>query len=219
MAVAVIAKVQPGGNMSIKCWQSAQVVMMFQVTFASRAFSRHYRSDMGQILADLSQIRITNQVHATRINCMEWRQCLEHLSQWHRCSLQGAYAQRGRTNAPPAPANQWMRIDTGVPMTNQDQTIADQGRDAEYDELIELDQLVTVAAEKEAWAAQQAYQITQVEQTQRDHAAHLNAQFHALAQFTNCYDWDKHGDRLRQFLLTVRPQIDTRWQIFKPPGA
>jgi len=65
---------------------------------------------------------ITNQVIASAANMIDWRQCLKFGSEWHKTTLQGAYAvwqSRGST-VPVCPQNQWMRMKSGQPMLPSD---------------------------------------------------------------------------------------------------
>ena len=65
---------------------------------------------------------ITNQVIASAANMIDWRQCLKFGSEWHKTTLQGAYAvwqSRGST-VPVCPQNQWMRMESGQPMLPSD---------------------------------------------------------------------------------------------------
>ena len=70
----------------------------------------------------------TSQVCATRANVLEWRSCLSAVAEWHQCSLQGAYSlwQAGSGQYPACPANQWLILPQGQPLTAVDQYKADQ---------------------------------------------------------------------------------------------
>ena len=90
-------------------------------------FQQAVRQWMYDIKYSVGQIEVTSQVSATRANIMEWRSCLQFGSQWHKVSLQAAYKlwQGKLLSCPACPANQWGALQSGQPMMQLDQSIAD----------------------------------------------------------------------------------------------
>ena len=80
-----------------------------------------------QFMNAMKAVENTSQVCATRANVVEWRSCLQTLSQWHKVSLQSAYKlwQLKLGSLPPCPARQWGVLSMGMPMGHSDQSIAD----------------------------------------------------------------------------------------------
>jgi hypothetical protein len=91
----------------------------------------------------------TSQVCATRANVMEWRNCLDFSSKWHKCSLQSAYMlwQKKQSTVPACPASQRMQLPTGQPMSQMDQFIADSEWPVTKMQILEIDSCLSVAHE------------------------------------------------------------------------
>ena len=98
-----------------------------------------------QFMKALKAVENTSQVCATRANVIEWRSCLQLLSQWHRLSLQSAYKlwQLKLGSVPPCPANQWGVLSSGTPMAHSDQSIADTEFPQYKVEWCKVDQMVS----------------------------------------------------------------------------
>ena len=94
-------------------------------------------------------VATTSQVCATRANVMEWRNCLDFSSKWHKCSLQGAYMlwQKKQSTVPCCPASQRMQLQTGQPLSQLDQFIADSEWPATKMQILEIDSCLSVAHE------------------------------------------------------------------------
>ena len=91
----------------------------------------------------------TSQVCATRANLMEWRSCLAFSAKWHQCSVQGAYLlwQKKQSSVPACPASQRMLLETGQPMSQLDQFLADSDWPAIRLKVYEIDSYLSVAHE------------------------------------------------------------------------
>jgi hypothetical protein len=79
------------------------------------------------IASNMQAVALTSQVCATTANLIEWRSCLAFSAKWHKCSVQGAYVlwQKKRSGVPAWPASQRMQLETGQPLPQLDQFMAD----------------------------------------------------------------------------------------------
>ena len=130
---------------------------------------------------------VTSQVQATRENVMEWRSCLQFASQWHGCSLQGAYSlwQQQLQCSPACPANQWMQVASGQPMIPSDAQLAAVDLPSEKLAQLKLESSLTTVHELWVHCNEGVRQFTQHE---KEHLQSMNELYwefaHQSSQFS-----------------------------------
>jgi hypothetical protein len=125
-------------------WAMAVVAVVQSMLFVHKSM-QHLKS----IDKHMRAVGNTSQVCATRANLIEWRSCLAFTAKWHQCSLQGAYLlwQKGQSSVPACPASQVMLLETGQPMSQLDQFMADEEWPALRLQVLEIDSGLSVAHE------------------------------------------------------------------------
>ena len=63
-----------------------------QLTQSAATELKKLNDELAAMSENIKLIACTSQVCATRANAMEWRQCLDAISSWHKCSPQAAHA-------------------------------------------------------------------------------------------------------------------------------
>ena len=106
---------------------------------------QHLESIANNMLA----VANTSQVCATRANLIEWRSCLAFSAKWHKCSVQGAYVvwQKKHSGVPACLASQRMQLETGQPLSQLDQFMADIDWPAIRLKIFQIDSGLSVAHE------------------------------------------------------------------------
>ena len=115
----------------------------------SMLFFRESLQYFKSISDNMWEVAVTSQTCATRANVMEWRNCLGFSAKWHHCSLQSAYMlwQKKQSTVPCCPANQSMQLETGQPMTQLDQFIANSEWPLTRLQILEIDNCLSIAHE------------------------------------------------------------------------
>jgi hypothetical protein len=103
-------------------WAMAVVAFVQWSTFVNNSLQY-----LQSIANNMRAVANTSQVCATRANLIEWRNCLAFSAQWHKCSVQGAYGlwQKKQSGVPACGASQRMHLETGQPLSQLDQFMAD----------------------------------------------------------------------------------------------
>ena len=104
---------------------------------------------LDSIANNMLAVANTSQVCATRANLIEWRSCLAFNAKWHDCSVQGAYVlwQKKQSGVPACPASQRMQLETGQPLSQLDQFMADIDWPAIRLQILQIDSGLSVAHE------------------------------------------------------------------------
>jgi hypothetical protein len=149
---------------------------------------------------------ITNQVIASAANMIDWRQCLKFGSEWHKTTLQGAYAvwqSRGST-VPVCPQNQWMRMKSGQPMLPSDAYLA--SRDITTVRVLQLE----VECRLTEYHEQSMHHDAGVEQFAEDKLKRIRQADELYQQFKHEYAtfMDQSTDDQKTKLLQLASRLD-----------
>ena len=167
-------------------------------------------------LKNLFQLETTNQVLATRANMDEWRQCLTFASKWHKTSLQGAYKlwQSQRLTVPAPPANQWLILKRGMPMSVLDQSIADEQLTSHVLKLMCIDSHLTTVHEKQLLVDNDILKFDEEDQSLVDQATSFYTRLQSLCSTTKL-DFNEHAVELLQFISEADAAFNWKHNIFQ----
>ena len=170
-----------------------------------------------KLCSNCSKTAITSQVAATRANIVEWRSFLQFASQWHSVSLQGAYSlwQEQLVCAPTCPANQWLRIPSGMPMIASDQAVAESRVTEQYCRQLKIENSLTELHEMWQHCQHSVRQFSTQHKTVLTEVAEKYMEFKSKSvQFHNMgsAELNQYMDEVKQAVSNFRVLLGLSWK-------